>query len=214
MQKKIIVESDDISFSEDEQDSLINSITPANQESDFEKQCELLLNKISDNYKEQRDDIKNLMKLHKKEMRNIKGNKRQKSGKSKTGFTKPSIVPDKLAEFVGINKGTEMARTDLTKLIFQEFQRRELYHKQDRRIIIPDDDVIKLFNLSKESQKSNNPKDKNGLNIFSIQKFITQIYNEVDNNKQINNKQINHKQINNSKQVDDITIYTKNFNKL
>jgi len=201
MKQQIIVESDEISFSDDEQESVINNTISTNQESDFEKQCELLLNKISINYKEQRDEIRNLMKLHKKEMRNIKGNTRKKSSNNKNGFTKPRCIPDKLAEFVKINKGTEMSRTNLTKLIFQEFQCRGLYHTQDRRIIIPDDDVIKLFNLSKESQKSNNPKDKNGLNIFSIQTYITQLYNEVDN-KQVDNKQ-----------VDNIAMYTKNFNK-
>lgn len=223
MKNKIIVESDDMFSEEDTENiedienkkseqchnkiSVINSTNIENDfDTDFEKQCDLLLNKITANYKEQRNEIRNLVKLHKKEIRNIKGNKRAKSTNNKNGFTKPNVVPDKLADFVGIDKGTEMARTELTKLIFQEFQRRNLYHKKDRRIIIPDNDVIKLFNLSEESQKSNNPRDKNGLNIFSIQKYITQLYNET--NKQNDNKQ------NNNKQNDNLSIYKKNFDQI
>lgn len=156
-----------------------NKTNQGESSDEFEKQCELLLSRITVNYREQRNEIKNLIKLHKKEVKNIKNNKNK--NKKKTGIMKPGNVPDKLADFVGIAKGTKMSRPDLTNLISSEFERRGLYHKKDRRIIIPDDDVMKLFNLSKEAQKSNDPKDENGLNFFNLQKHIARIYDESNN---------------------------------
>jgi len=209
MNNKIVVDnSDDESImsdiseehNNDKNNKIINLNNGTNETSEFIEQCDILLEKITKNYKEQRDDIKKLIKLHKKEIRSIKKNKRNKLSKDKTGFTKASVVPDKLAEFLRINKGTEMSRTEVTSLLCKEFNSRNLYHKQDRRIIIPDDDVKKLFNLSKDSDKSNNPKDKNGLNFFNLQTHIARCYNEVgsfeehnevgsfgEHNKDINN---------------------------
>ena len=184
--RMVVDNSDDDSFTgsdiceNTENTEKTNSIDEQNSE--FNKQCDLLLEKITKNYKEQRDDIRNLVKLHKKEMKAINKNKRNRKSKDKTGFTKPGIVPDKLADFIGIENGTEMSRTELTGLLCKEFNRRNLYHKKDRRIIIPDNDVKLLFNLSKEADKSNNPKDKNGLNFYNLQTHIAQCYNEFNSN--------------------------------
>lgn len=167
--------------------------------SEFIKQSELLLEKITKNYKEQRDDIRNLVKLHKKEIRSIKKNKRTRKTKDKTGFTKPSVVPDKLTEFLGINKGMELSRTELTALLCKEFNQRNLYHKKDRRIIVPDNDVKKLFNLPKDSDKSNNPKDKNGLNFYNLQTYIARCYNEFNANDIKTSEIMHHPKNNNLK---------------
>jgi|694.fasta_scaffold127982_2 hypothetical protein len=181
--------SDDEMFSSDNTD---NSVKQENKDykSDFEKQCELLIEKITNNYREQRDEIRNLIKLHKRDMKALGKNKSNKNPKDKTGFTKPSVVPDKLADFVGIKKGTELPRTELTGLIFQEFKKRGLYHKKDKRIIVPDNDVKKLFNLPKDADKSTNPKDINGLNFFNLQKYIAKCYNEFNNSNQIKSTEL------------------------
>ena len=178
---KLVVDNSEESFSENEKldEDKLNSDS---DESEFTKQCEFLLEKITKNYKDQRDEIRNLVKLHKKELKNIKKVKRSRGNKDKTGFTKPTIVPDKLANFVGLAKGSEISRTELTGLLCKEFKKRNLYYKKDRRIIIPDDDVKKIFNLPKDAEKSTNPKDKNGLNFYNLQKYIAECYNDFNNN--------------------------------
>lgn len=153
----------------------------SDEESEFTKKCEELIDRITKNYKEEREEIRNLMKLHKKELKNSKKRKPKSKEKDKTGFTKPSIVPDNLADFLGLKRGTIMSRTELTGLLCKEFTKRNLYHKNDRRIIIPDDDVRKLFNLPKSAEKSSDPKDKNGLNFYNLQKYIAICYNDFNN---------------------------------
>ncbi|QKF94042.1 SWIB/MDM2 domain-containing protein [Fadolivirus algeromassiliense] len=182
LKETIVVDnSDDESFSDSDYNDK-NKVIQSEDNSEFMKQCDLLLEKITKNYKEQRDDIRNLVKLHKKELKNAR-KKKAKITKDKTGFTKPTPVPENLANFLGLPKGTEMPRTELTGLLCKEFTKRNLYHKDDRRIIIPDDDVTKLFNLPKSAEKSTDPKDKNGLNFYNLQKHIAKCYNEQYNEK-------------------------------
>ena len=149
-------------------------------DSQFIKACEVLLNKITQNYREQRDEIRELMKLHKKELRANKKNNKYKKNKDKSGFTKPTPVPDKLAEFLKLEKGCLMSRPQVTALLYDEFKRRNLYYKKDERVIIPDNDVKKLFNLPKDADKSTDAKDKNGLNFYNLQKYIAQCYNDYN----------------------------------
>jgi len=147
-------------------------------ESEFIKRCEILLINITKNYREQRDEIRNLMKLHKQELKyNIK-NKRTKKNKDNIGFTKATTVPDKLADFVGLEKGVKMSRPELTKLLCNEFKKRNLYYKKDERVIIPDNDVKQLFSLPKDADKSTDPKDKNGLNFYNLQHYVAKCYKE------------------------------------
>jgi hypothetical protein len=163
------------------------------QLTEFEQMCNELLQKITNNYREQKNDVRNILKQYHKEIKMTKKIKPIKKEKEKTGFTKPATVPDKLAKFVGIEVGTVMPRTELTALICKEFKKRNLYYAHDKRVIIPDNDVIMLFNLPKNAEKSTNPKDPNGLNFYNLQKYIAKCYE--DYNKQKNNikKPIAHK---------------------
>lgn len=155
----------------------LDNFEDSTKESDFIQQCEKLIEKLKKNSKEQRDEVKNLIKLYKKEVRTIKKTKKKRNMKDKTGFTKPEFIPDKLADFVNIPKGTVMSRTELTNLLYKEFEKRNLYYKNDKRVIIPDQDVKKLFDLSNDSDKIIDPKDKNGLNFYNLQKHIAKCYN-------------------------------------
>jgi hypothetical protein len=150
--------------------------------SEFEEECNKLLIKITENYREQRNDIRNLVKLYKKETK-IK----QKKSKvvNQSGFNKSCAVPNKLLDYLKIEKNTVMTRGKLTSLLSKEFEKRGLYHPTDRRIILPDDELKKLFNLPPNSDKSDDCKDPNGLNFYNLQKYIAIIYNENKNVNQV-----------------------------
>lgn len=95
---------------------------------EFNQKCELLLEKITNNYKEQRDDIKSLMKLWlKKENEECQEKINELRMSRQKRIYKPTIVPNKLADFVGVDHGTEMSRTKLTKLISDEFKKKEIW---------------------------------------------------------------------------------------
>ncbi len=149
--------------------------------SEFIIKCEDLIKEITINYKSQRDQIRNLIKLHKKELKNAKKNKSNNKPKAKTGFTKPSKVPDKIANFIGIEKGTLMPRTKVTSLLIEEFKKRNLLYHKDKRIIIVNGDIRKLFPKLPESKiQSTDPKDQNGLNLYNLQTYITYAYDDTE----------------------------------
>lgn len=163
-------------FSSDNDDIVGNDKITDTGTSEFVERCELLLRKIRNDYIEQRNEIKCLIKLHKKELKKARKEKKPRNVKAKTGFAKPTTIPNKLADFVHIARGTEISRIKLTKLISDEFKKRNLRYEKDKRVIIPDEEVKKLFNLSDETVNSRNPKDINGLNFYTLQKHIAGCY--------------------------------------
>jgi chromatin remodeling complex protein RSC6 len=150
------------------------SLKNTGKEDPFLLKCEELINKITKNYRSERDEIRELMKLYKKELKNKKNKKKNKE----TGFTKPEIVPEELANFIGIEKGTEMPRTELTKRVYKEIKRRGLFYKNDKRVLRADKEIQKMFKLKDNVNKINDPKDKEGFNFFNLQTYIAKCYNE------------------------------------
>lgn len=142
--------------------------------------CEALLDKITVQYRQQREEIRDLIKLHRKELKSYKKHKKNKLLKDKSGFTKETPVPDGLAQFLKLEKGTLMSRPQVTALLCEEFKRRGLYYTEDKRVIRPDADVKKLFNLQDNVDSSINARDNNGLNFFNLQKYIAKCYNDYN----------------------------------
>jgi chromatin remodeling complex protein RSC6 len=67
-----------------------------------------------------------LLKMYKKnsdtEVKKLNGKRKKKSNdgeQKRSGFTKPSKIPNKIAEFLGIDLETVMPRTDVTKKIYE-----------------------------------------------------------------------------------------------
>jgi len=107
--------------------------------------------------------------LEKKSVREIKtANKKSKRSASKgnrtpSGFVKPAPISAELAAFLGKAKGTEMARTDVTKEINAYIRANSLQDKDNGRIIVPDAKLTKLLNLKKEDQ----------LTYFNLQRYMS-----------------------------------------
>jgi|UniRef100_A0A6C0ILI5 upstream activation factor subunit UAF30 len=104
--------------------------------------------------------------LEKKWIREIKQSqkvakkKRKNGNRAPSGFVKPTRISDELASFLGVEKGVEMARTDVTKEITAYIRAHSLQDKDNGRQINPDaklkgllqiggDDVLTYFNLQK-----------------------------------------------------------------
>jgi chromatin remodeling complex protein RSC6 len=79
-------------------------------------------------------------------------------------FTKPTLISDELAEFLGKTVGTEMARTEVTKEIRQYISANKLQDPANGRIriIYPDEKLRKLLGLTNEDE----------LNYFTLQKYL------------------------------------------
>ena len=122
----------------------------------FETIYNRMLENISSSLKLQKDinrDNKLLLKLHNREIRLARKNRRSKNSANrrnvKSGFNKPTPVPEPVAKLFDIEAGTLLARTVVTKMIYQYIRDNGLQNPENKRQINPDSKIKKLFQLSK-----------------------------------------------------------------
>lgn len=115
-------------------------------------------------------ELQNEIKVAEKELvkvvkANSKKSKRRVSNggakKTPSGFAKPTPLSDSLCSFLGVPKGTELARTDVTRRINAYIKEHNLQDPQDKRKIHPD------TKLGTVLAPSDGP-----YSFFSLQRFI------------------------------------------
>jgi upstream activation factor subunit UAF30 len=113
-----------------------------------------------------RAEVRALEKNVSKELRvldkiNAKKNK-NKGNRAPSGFVKPTKISNELADFLGRERGSLMARTDVTKQMTAYIRKNNLQDKDNGRIILPDPKLKKLLKLA----------DADSLTYFNLQKFM------------------------------------------
>jgi chromatin remodeling complex protein RSC6 len=89
--------------------------------------------------------------------------KRKAGNRAPSGFVKPTRISDELASFLGKEKGTEMARTDVTREINKYIRAHNLQDKGNGRNIIPDSKLASLLKLKKTDE----------LTYFNLQRYMS-----------------------------------------
>jgi upstream activation factor subunit UAF30 len=89
--------------------------------------------------------------------------KRKAGNRAPSGFVKPTKISDELASFLGKEKGTEMARTDVTREINTYIRAHKLQDKDNGRKINPDTKLATLLKLKKTDE----------LTYFNLQKYMS-----------------------------------------
>ena len=89
--------------------------------------------------------------------------KRKAGNRAPSGFVKPTKISDELASFLGKDKGTEMARTDVTREINTYIRANKLQDKDNGRKINPDKKLAALLKL----------KTSDELTYFNLQKYMS-----------------------------------------
>ena len=79
-----------------------------------------------------------------------------------SGFAKPALISNELCSFLGVENGTEMARTEVTKHLTTYIKEHNLQDQENKRKILPDSKLQKLLNVT--------PSDE--LTYFNLQKFM------------------------------------------
>jgi chromatin remodeling complex protein RSC6 len=110
--------------------------------------------------------VKQLQKEHAK-MQKATTKKTKKTAASTgprtlSGFAKPSQLSDELCEFMGVEKGTSMARTEVTRMINDYIKKNSLQSEEDKRHILPDAKLSKILNLTGDEK----------LTYFNLQKYM------------------------------------------
>jgi|TARA_Y100000389_G_scaffold145314_1_gene143813 upstream activation factor subunit UAF30 len=111
----------------------------------------------------ERNINKNIKKLKKKSNKN-----KVKKTKKKSGFSLPVNISDELCDFLKVESGTKMARTEVTKQIHKYIKDHDLQNKNDRRKLVPNKQFKKLLNL--------NNKDTNNIGYFNLQRYMNRHY--------------------------------------
>jgi upstream activation factor subunit UAF30 len=89
--------------------------------------------------------------------------KRKAGNRAPSGFVKPTKISDELASFLGKDKGTEMARTDVTREINTYIRAHKLQDEKNGRKINPDTKLATLLKLKKTDE----------LTYFNLQKYMS-----------------------------------------
>jgi len=121
---------------------------------------------IQQNIKQLEKNVKKKMKGLKKEVVKTKN----KGSRQPSGFAKPSKVTKELCEFMNKEKGTEIARTDVTRALVSYIKENKLENKTNSKIISPDNKLKLLLGLDDDQE----------LTYFNIQKYMNRHF--VKNN--------------------------------
>jgi chromatin remodeling complex protein RSC6 len=110
--------------------------------------------------------VRTLSKNHEREIKAASkmARKKRKSGnRQPSGFVKPAVISDELAGFLGKTKGTEMARTEVTREINSYIRANKLQDPKNGRRILADGKLRKLLKLKKSDE----------LTYFNLQRYMS-----------------------------------------
>lgn len=98
-------------------------------------------------------------KLHKKNKQDCQKNT---SNKKESSFATPQELSNALCDFLKVEHGTKMARTEVTRYLTKYIKENSLQSDLDMRTIIPDNKLIELLELNEDDK----------LAFFSLQKYL------------------------------------------
>lgn len=108
---------------------------------------------LSSQFSALRNEFRSLEKKAMRELKNARkksAQRQRKSGnRSPSGFVKPTLITDELANFLGKDKGSEMARTEVTREINKYIRAHKLQDPENGRKINPDSKLEKLLKIPK-----------------------------------------------------------------
>ena len=128
--------------------------------------------------------VKTLEKSVNKELKGIKkvAEKAEKAKPKKprapSGFAKPTKVTKELCDFMNRPEGSEIARTEVTKILSEYIKTNKLQEQNEnsKNKIVPDDKLRSLLGISTE--------ESTNLTFFNIQKYMNKHFISSKNQNQ------------------------------
>jgi chromatin remodeling complex protein RSC6 len=112
-------------------------------------------------------DIRNVQKRADRELKAALKSSNKRKNKNATrapsGFVKPTLISDQLADFLSKPHGSLLARTDVTREINKYIRSHNLQDKENGRKINPDPKLATLLKLKKTDE----------LTYFNLQKYMS-----------------------------------------
>ena len=101
----------------------------------------------------------------------VNSKKKKRAGnRAPSGFVKPTRISDELASFLGKDKGSEMARTDVTREINKYIRAHNLQDAANGRKINPDQKLQTLLKLKKTDE----------LTYFNLQRYMSPHFQKAE----------------------------------
>jgi chromatin remodeling complex protein RSC6 len=148
----------------------VEEVQDANEVSELDAQSNEFVSKLNQlgaliaSLKNEYKNLKNKWSRELKVAQKTSSKKKRKTGtRQPSGFVKPTRISDELASFLGKEKGTEMARTDVTREINKYIRSHNLQDKENGRKINPDVKLQTLLKLKKTDE----------LTYFNLQKYMS-----------------------------------------
>uniref|UniRef100_A0A6C0LD65 DM2 domain-containing protein n=1 Tax=viral metagenome TaxID=1070528 RepID=A0A6C0LD65_9ZZZZ len=151
---------------------LVDASAPASDEFEAsveEQSIEFLakLQQMSSLISSLKTEFRSLEKKWSRELKSVKKlssrRKRKAGNRAPSGFVKPTRISDELASFLGKEKGSEMARTAVTRDINAYIRTHNLQDTNNGRKINPDAKLASLLKLGAEDE----------LTYFNLQRFMS-----------------------------------------
>ena len=116
--------------------------------------------------------VKTLEKSVNKELKGVKkvsdkaAAQKPKTPRAPSGFAKPTKVTKELCDFMNRPEGTEIARTEVTKILSEYIKTNKLQEQSEnsKNKIVPDDKLRSLLGITSEESVN--------LTFFNIQKYM------------------------------------------
>ena len=122
-----------------------------------------LLKKTNKSYaRERRDYDKNLARERRRARKDPNRKKREPSG-----FAVATDISDKLCDFLGVPKGTQLSRTDVTRKVTTYIREKNLQISNNRRAFKPDKALKGILGDLQDVDK------EKGFTYFNLQRYIT-----------------------------------------
>lgn len=97
-----------------------------------------------------------------------------RQGINNSGFSKPTLITDTMADFLGIERGSYISRVDCTKGLHKYIIDHNLQNPENRREIMPNRELTKLLQYDKRPVDENGTGGHGPLYYYTIQKLIQQ----------------------------------------
>ena len=128
-----------------------------------------------------KNELKFIEKKYNKDLKTLQkksSKKKRNPNRAPSGFVKPALISDELADFLKKPYGTEMARTSVTKEINLYIKENSLADKSNGRRILPDQALSTLLRLSPEDE----------LTYFNLQKYMRGHFAKAETEPVVENK--------------------------
>jgi chromatin remodeling complex protein RSC6 len=115
----------------------------------FQDKMDFMKQRLLANKKEADDtlsDFRQLEKAFEKAIKKMsKQSSKQKKHRKPSGFALPVPVTDELCDFMGLERGTHIPRTEVTKKLMTYISENKLQNPEKKSVIVPNDPLLRLL---------------------------------------------------------------------